>query len=60
VLRTYGLEQEDATVTEENKSHVWKVILDLIDSNHDGVISAEEFDAFCAAGNTLPDFGVGY
>lgn len=59
MLRTYGLEQEDSTATEENKVHVWKVILDSIDSNRDGVVSAEEFEAFCAAGNTLPDFGVG-
>jgi len=59
VLRTYGLEQEDSTATEEDKVHVWKVVLDSIDSNRDGVVSAEEFEEFCAAGNTLPDFGFG-
>jgi len=58
VLRFYGLSQPDGTFSEETKSHVWRTILDSIDSDHNDEVSMGEFLSFSNSGNTLPDFGV--
>lgn len=60
VLRTYGLEQEDSTASEETKQHVWKVVSELINTSRNGDITMSEFQAFIHAGNSLPDFGVSF
>lgn len=46
-------------VPEEKKSFVAREILRLMDKNGDRLVEKDEFMLYIAAGNTLPDFGLG-
>jgi hypothetical protein len=60
ILKTYGMEDPSARdVSEARKDALVDEIMHLMDTNANGVVEREEWDAFCAAGKTLPDFGLG-
>lgn len=46
-------------ISDVAKSHVFKTVLMLVDSDNNGEISQQEFIDFVALGKTLPDFGYG-
>jgi hypothetical protein len=50
---------ENEQFSESDRQMVVKTILDLIDTNHDGEISLDEFKAFHKSGKKLPDLGFG-
>lgn len=61
ILRTYGLmDESNKHVTEARKAEIVQQILGLLDKNHDGRISRDEFVQFIEVeGKTLPDMGTG-
>ncbi len=61
VLRTYGLEDESQKDTpKEKRDEVVNEIMKLMDKDHDGQITHEEWMQFNKDGGKLPDFGVGH
>lgn len=61
ILRTYGLmDESNKHVTDARKAEIVQTILGLLDKNHDGRISRDEFVQFIEVeGKTLPDMGTG-
>ncbi|KAK5660706.1 hypothetical protein OQA88_12071 [Cercophora sp. LCS_1] len=61
ILRFYGLmDESNKHVTQQRKDEIAREILGLIDSNHNGVISRDEFTHFIdVKRQTLPDVGTG-
>jgi len=60
ILRTYGLmDESNKHVTQERKDQMVKEVMDLFDTDHDGVITKAEFESVIHAGHTLPDLGSG-
>ncbi|KAF2793641.1 hypothetical protein K505DRAFT_276662 [Melanomma pulvis-pyrius CBS 109.77] len=60
IQRTYGLLDPSSThITDSEKQRVVASVLELFDSNRDGVVSREEFQHRHAEGVKLPDFGMG-
>ncbi|KAK4190294.1 calcineurin B-like protein 4 [Podospora australis] len=61
ILRTYGLmDESNQHVTQERKDQIVREILDLIDTDRNGLVSRDEFVHFVeVAKRTLPDVGTG-
>ncbi|RDW66092.1 hypothetical protein BP6252_09727 [Coleophoma cylindrospora] len=60
LLKTYGMEDQTAKdVTQQKKDDMKRVLLDMLDKDHDGRISKDEWMGFCANKGVLPDFGTG-
>ncbi|KAG5954773.1 hypothetical protein E4U57_004119 [Claviceps arundinis] len=60
IMRTYGLmDPSNKDMPEFKKTDVLQHILRLLDTNHDGVVSHDEFTDFMSRGGTLPDLGTG-
>lgn len=61
ILRTYGLmDESNRDVPHERQKEIVREILDLIDTDRDGVVSRDEFVHFVdVAGKALPDMGTG-
>lgn len=61
ILRTYGLmDDSNKHVTPARRDEIVREILGLIDADHDGVVSRDEFVHFVdVKGRTLPDVGTG-
>ncbi len=54
------MEDESAKdVTEAKKNEVVDKIMELMDTNDNGLVEREEFMAFSGKGGVLPDFGLG-
>ena len=59
IRQTYGLEDESSHhVPESKKLEVVQQVLDLLDLDHDGRVTATEFQQAFDDGKRLPDFGV--
>lgn len=54
-----GKHEESTEIKQETKDKVTSEVLKLLDTNHDGTVSLEEWKVFSDAGNELPDFGLG-
>jgi hypothetical protein len=54
-----GKNEDTEPISQETKDHVLKTVLDLVDYDHDGIISLEEWRIFTEKGGELPDFGLG-
>jgi hypothetical protein len=54
-----GKHESSVPITQEVKDNVLKTVLDMIDSDQDGIISLEEWRVFTEKGGELPDFGLG-
>jgi hypothetical protein len=54
-----GRHEDSLAITQQVKDFVLKAVLDLIDTDNNGVISLEEWRVFTDKGGTLPDFGLG-
>lgn len=54
-----GAHENSVQITQKTKDMVSSTILELIDYNKDGIITADEWTQFSKAGNLLPDFGLG-
>jgi len=61
MLRTYGLmDESNAHVTNDRKLEIIKELLVLLDADHNGQISRDEFVHFIEGEHrTLPDMGTG-
>ncbi|KAG6010881.1 hypothetical protein E4U21_002550 [Claviceps maximensis] len=60
IMRTYGLmDPSNKDLSTEKKQQVLPQILRLLDANHDGVVTHDEFIDFLSRGETLPDLGTG-
>lgn len=61
ILRTYGLmDDSNKHVSQQRKDEIVREILGLIDANHNGVVSRDEFvDFIDVRHQTLPDVGTG-
>lgn len=60
ILRTYGLmDVSNSHVTQPQRKEILQTLLSLLDTNRDGVVSRDEWLAFMASGQTLPDLGTG-
>ncbi|KAK3387571.1 hypothetical protein B0H63DRAFT_160331 [Podospora didyma] len=61
ILRTYGLmDDSNKHVTQERRDDIVREILGLLDADHDGSVSRDEFvDFIDQQGKTLPDVGTG-
>ncbi|ROT43483.1 hypothetical protein SODALDRAFT_327676 [Sodiomyces alkalinus F11] len=60
VIRTYGLmDESNKDMPQDKKLAIAREVIELIDSNGDGVVSREEWDHYIEAGETLPDMDTG-
>lgn len=60
MLRTYGLmDESNKRVSLVRRDEIARDLLSRLDDDGDGSVSAAEWQAFMAAGNTLPDLGTG-
>jgi hypothetical protein len=60
IHKTYGLADVSAKgISQEKQDEVVNKVLDLMDTDKDGLVSREEFVDFIGAGKTLPDFDLG-
>lgn len=73
VLYVYGLSREEVVgdgsgmgehsqeeiITQEAKNKVTDVVMGLLDKNHDGRVTMEEWVDFASSKGVLPDFGYG-
>lgn len=60
VMRTYGLMDDSHKDTPQDKKiEIARKVMELIDSDGDGLISRAEWDDYIDAGETLPDMGTG-
>jgi hypothetical protein len=61
MLRTYGLmDDSNKHVTQERRDEIARQLLDLLDTNRDGLVSRDEFVRFIEVEHkTLPDLGTG-
>ncbi|EGX90995.1 secretory pathway protein Ssp120, putative [Cordyceps militaris CM01] len=58
--RMYGLmDPSNRDVSYERREAAYRELLDLLDTNADGLVSRDEFAAFIIGGQTLPDLGFG-
>lgn len=58
--RTYGLmDDSNKHMTVQQKDEVLNVLLHLLDEDHDGEVSGDEWNRFIADGKTLPDLNTG-
>lgn len=55
----FGDHDDTEAVSEATRNRVVSRVLELVDTNSDGVISQEEWRTFKSNGGDLPDFGVG-
>jgi hypothetical protein len=56
-----GMGQYEASqdITDEIRDKVVRTVLDMVDTDNDGIISIDEWKSFMARGGELPDFGLG-
>lgn len=54
-----GSNEQTVEIDEKTKEHVYNTILEMLDQDHDGVISIDEWRRFCEDGKVLPNFGLG-
>ncbi|KAG5971576.1 hypothetical protein E4U55_001163 [Claviceps digitariae] len=60
MMRTYGLmDPSNKDMPEDKKHELLQQLLRLLDRDHDGVVSGDEFADFMGRGGTLPDLGTG-
>lgn len=60
LLRTYGLmDESNREVPQQRRDEIVQQLLGLMDTDDDNVVSREEWNAFLASGQTLPDLGTG-
>lgn len=60
VMRTYGLmDDSNKDMTQDQRLEVLQKIMGLLDTNHDGVVTHDEFTEYIAQGGTMPDLGTG-
>lgn len=60
IMRTYGLmDPSNKDMSQDKKLNVLQHLMGLLDTNHDGVVSHDEFTDFISHGGTLPDLGTG-
>lgn len=54
-----GEHSQEEVITQEAKNEVMNVVMNLLDKNHDGKVTMEEWLEFSHKKNALPDFGYG-
>ncbi|CAN6631822.1 hypothetical protein TRVA0_013S01486 [Trichomonascus vanleenenianus] len=54
-----GKHEQTEGIPQATKDFVLKTVLDMIDTDRDGVITLEEWRVFTQKGGELPDFGLG-
>ncbi|KAI1777556.1 hypothetical protein F4818DRAFT_317642 [Hypoxylon cercidicola] len=60
ILRTYGLmDESNKGVPQSRRDEIERELLQLLDTNKNGLVTRDEFVAFIEGGNTLPDVGMG-
>lgn len=60
IMRTYGLmDDSNKAMSEERKTQIGHEVMALIDANGNESVTKDEWLAYIAAGNTLPDMGTG-
>ncbi|KAL2759632.1 hypothetical protein ACRALDRAFT_1074155 [Sodiomyces alcalophilus JCM 7366] len=60
VMRTYGLmDDSNKDMPQDKKLRIGREVIELIDSDGDGLVSRAEWDDYIEAGETLPDMGTG-
>ncbi|TGJ87200.1 hypothetical protein E0Z10_g1534 [Xylaria hypoxylon] len=60
ILRTYGLmDDSNKDVPLSKRDEYQRQLLNLLDTNGDGLVSRNEFMSFIASGKALPDLGTG-
>ncbi|KAI5804149.1 hypothetical protein DFH27DRAFT_512969 [Peziza echinospora] len=59
ILRTYGIDPADTTITPQKRTEIILDVLKKMDYDNDGAVSLDEFLEFHKAGGVLEDYGVG-
>ncbi|KOS22024.1 putative calcium-binding protein [Escovopsis weberi] len=60
IQRTYGLlDESNDHIAPARKEEIAKIVLGMLDTDRDGVVSRREWAAFLAKGSGLPDMGTG-
>lgn len=60
ILRTYGLmDESNRDFPSVRRKEVLNTLMDLLDTDTDGLVQKEEWLAFISSGQTLPDLGTG-
>ncbi|KAK5997894.1 putative calcium-binding protein [Cladobotryum mycophilum] len=60
IQRTYGLmDESNKHITWERRDEIVRIVLGMIDTDRDGIVSRDEWAAFIAKGSTLPDMNTG-
>ncbi|KAI1471034.1 uncharacterized protein F4812DRAFT_164251 [Daldinia caldariorum] len=60
ILRTYGLmDESNKAVPQSRRDEIQRELLQLLDTNRNGIVTRDEFIAFIESGKTLPDVGTG-
>lgn len=54
-----GTGEGEQQITKATKDNVVNKILELLDTDGDGIVSLDEWRVFCQDGKVLPDFGLG-
>ncbi|KAI1257362.1 hypothetical protein MGN70_000402 [Eutypa lata] len=60
ILRTYGLmDESNKDVPQSRRDEIQRALMALLDTNRDGVVTRDEFQAFIDSGKSLPDMQTG-